>query len=52
MMNFPGVIYEDEEVLKKIELAHKYGKKIDGHAPGLVGDDLKKYASSWYYNRS
>ncbi len=46
MMNFPGVIYEDEEVLKKIELAHKYGKKIDGHAPGLVGDDLKKYAQA------
>ncbi len=44
MMNFPGVIYEDKEVLKKIELAHQYGKKIDGHAPGLVGDDLIKYA--------
>ncbi|MCW3785180.1 adenine deaminase [Plebeiibacterium sediminum] len=46
MMNFPGVIYEDEEVLKKIKLAHKYGKKIDGHAPGLVGEDLKKYAQA------
>ncbi len=46
MMNFPGVIYEDEEVFKKIKLAHKYGKRIDGHAPGLVGNDLKKYAQA------
>lgn len=46
MMNFPGVIYEDSEVLKKIELAHKYKKKIDGHAPGLSGNDLKKYVNA------
>lgn len=43
MMNFPGVIYSDEEVHKKIALAHKYNKPIDGHAPGLRGDDAIKY---------
>lgn len=43
MMNYPGVIYDDEEVLKKIEWAKHYQKPIDGHAPGLRGDDLTKY---------
>jgi len=43
MMNFPGVIYDDPEVMKKMEIALQLGKKIDGHAPGLRGDDLKKY---------
>ncbi|WP_066630321.1 adenine deaminase [Labilibacter marinus] len=46
MMNFPGVIYQDEEVWNKINAAHKAGKKIDGHAPGLVGEDLKKYTNA------
>lgn len=46
MMNFPGVIYNDAEVLKKLELAKKYNKKIDGHAPGLIGTNLKKYINS------
>lgn len=45
MMNFPGVIYQDPEVLKKIEIARLLNKNIDGHAPGLMGDDLKKYVS-------
>jgi adenine deaminase len=45
MMNFPGVIHDDEMVLSKIQLAHKYGRKIDGHAPGLSGADLEKYVS-------
>ena len=45
MMNFPGVIYNDPEVLKKLELAKAYHKAIDGHSPGLTGDDLKKYIS-------
>lgn len=45
MMNYPGVIYEDPEVLRKIEHARKMGKPIDGHAPGVTGDDLRKYAS-------
>ena len=43
MMNFPGVVNGDEEVLKKLELARKYGKRIDGHAPLLSGEDLDKY---------
>jgi adenine deaminase len=46
MMNFPGVIFGDIEVIKKINIAKKYGKPIDGHAPGLTGENLKKYVSS------
>ncbi len=43
MMNYPGVLFDDAEVMKKIEWAKKFGKPIDGHAPGLRGDDLTKY---------
>ncbi|MBQ9159735.1 MAG: adenine deaminase [Methanobrevibacter sp.] len=43
MMNFPGVIGEDEEVLRKLELARQSGKPIDGHAPLVTGRDLDKY---------
>ncbi len=43
MMNFPGVLFGDEQVYKKIAAAKKYGKPVDGHAPGLRGDDAKKY---------
>lgn len=43
MMNFPGVIFDDELVMAKIKLAHQMGKKVDGHAPGLTGENLKKY---------
>ncbi len=43
MMNFPGVIYKDEEVLKKLASAKKHNKPIDGHAPGLMGDEMKTY---------
>ncbi len=43
MMNFPGVLNGDEEVMKKIAAAKKYGKPVDGHAPGLRGDTAKKY---------
>ena len=46
MMNYPGVIYDDKEVLKKMEWAKHYKKPIDGHAPGLRGDDLTKYISA------
>lgn len=46
MMNFPGVIFKNPEVLAKIEIAKKLGKKVDGHAPGLTGEDLKKYISA------
>ena len=43
MMNFPGVLFNDEEVMKKIASAHKLGKPVDGHAPGLRGEDAQKY---------
>lgn len=43
MMNFPGVLFQDEEVMKKIAAAHKLNKPVDGHAPGLRGADAKKY---------
>ena len=46
MMNFPGVIYKDEEVLRKISAAKKHNKPIDGHAPGLLGEDMKAYFSA------
>lgn len=43
MMNFPGVINGTEEVMEKIKIAKKIGKAIDGHAPGIMGKDIKKY---------
>lgn len=43
MMNFPGVLGNDDEVMKKIASAHKVGKPVDGHAPGLMGGDAKQY---------
>jgi adenine deaminase len=46
MMNFPGVIHRDAEVMKKLDIAKRYGKRIDGHAPGLRGEELKKYVSA------
>jgi len=46
MMNFPGVIHRDPEVMRKLEIAKQYSKRIDGHAPGLRGEDLKKYVSA------
>jgi adenine deaminase len=44
MMNFPGVIHGDPDVLKKIEMAQ--GKRIDGHAPGLSGKELSAYIAT------
>jgi len=46
MMNYPGVLYEFPDVMRKIELAKKYNKPIDGHAPGLKGEQAKKYAEA------
>ncbi|GAA4270072.1 adenine deaminase [Hyunsoonleella aestuarii] len=43
MMNYPGVIFDDEEVLKKIVWAKHFNKPVDGHAPGVRGEDLTKY---------
>jgi adenine deaminase len=46
MMNFPGVLNDDAEVLQKIAAAKKVGKPVDGHAPGLRGDAAKKYIAA------
>ncbi|MBP6550981.1 MAG: adenine deaminase, partial [Flavobacterium sp.] len=46
MMNYPGVLFDDVEVLKKIEWAKHFDKPIDGHAPGLRGEAVKKYISA------
>ena len=46
IMNFPGVIYDDAEVYNKLEAAKIAGVPIDGHAPGLTGEELKKYISA------
>lgn len=43
MMNFPGALHGDPEVLRKIAAAQAIGKPVDGHAPGLRGDDAKNY---------
>ena len=46
MMNYPGVLFDDEEVMKKIAWAKHFNKPVDGHAPGLRGDAVKKYISA------
>ena len=46
VMNFPGVIHGDEDMLLKIKAAQELGKPVDGHAPGLRGDDLKCYINA------
>ena len=46
VMNFQGVVNGDVEVMSKLALAKQYGKRIDGHAPGLRGDDLSMYVDA------
>ncbi len=46
MMNYPGVLADDPEILKKLEAAKKNGKPIDGHAPMVTGDDIRKYVGA------
>ena len=46
MMNYPAVLNNDPHILAKLELAKSYGCPIDGHAPGLTGEDLKRYAEA------
>ncbi|MBA6152459.1 adenine deaminase [Gelidibacter maritimus] len=46
MMNYPGVLFDDPEVLKKIEWAKHFNKPVDGHAPGVLGDDITKYINA------
>lgn len=43
MMNFPGVLQQDAEVVAKIALAKAFNKPVDGHAPGLTGDVAQQY---------
>ena len=46
MMNWPGVLHRDADVLAKIALAQQYGRPVDGHAPGLTGADARAYAAA------
>jgi len=46
MMNYPGVLLDDPEVLKKIAWAKHYDKPIDGHAPGVLGSNISKYIAA------
>ena len=43
VMNFPGVLNNDPDMMAKIALAKQYNKPVDGHAPGLRGDDARRY---------
>lgn len=46
MMNFPGVLHKDGEVMAKLAAAAKYKKPVDGHAPGVLGEDARRYAAA------
>lgn len=46
MMNFPGVLFKDPEVMHKITAAHQFGKPVDGHAPGLRGEQARNYIAA------
>lgn len=46
MMNYPGVLFDDPEVLKKLQWAKHFNKPIDGHAPGVLGEALTKYINA------
>ncbi|HEX8377032.1 MAG TPA: adenine deaminase [Pedobacter sp.] len=46
MMNWPGVLFNDPLVYEKIQLAKKYNKPVDGHAPGLTGEQAAKYIAA------
>ena len=46
MMNVPGVLYNDAEVHKKLDLFHSEKRVVDGHAPAVTGKELQAYAAS------
>ena len=46
VMDVPGVLNSSEELMEKIAITRKYKKAVDGHAPGLSGEALKKYAAA------
>ncbi len=43
MMNYPGVLFKDPVVMEKLKIAHELGKPVDGHAPGLKGEQARQY---------
>lgn len=45
-MNYPGVIHQDPTVMQKLDVAKKYDKPVDGHAPYVSGTDLEKYVAA------
>jgi len=46
MMNYPGVLFKDKTVLEKIQIAQKFNKPVDGHSPGLRGEQAKEYINA------
>ena len=46
MMNYVGVLDADEQIMRKIASAHRHGKPVDGHAPGLTGHQREQYAGA------
>lgn len=46
MMNYPGVLNKDKEVMQKLAWAKLFNKPVDGHAPGLRGESLTTYIQS------
>ncbi len=46
VMNYPGVLHDDPDIATKLALAKRFGYPIDGHAPGLSGEDVKRYAAA------
>lgn len=46
VMNYPGVIHKDPDMIAKIAVAKKYGKQVDGHAPEVTGENIKNYAAA------
>jgi len=49
MMNWPGVLHRDPEVMAKIQAAHDRGLPVDGHAPQLMGDEAVAYIRAGIY---
>ena len=46
MMNFPGIIRGSGNAREKVDIVYEFGKVVDGHCPGLTGDDLRSYVSN------
>lgn len=49
MMNYPGVLSHDPIVMEKIRIAHSLNRPVDGHAPGLMGIEAKRYIAAGIY---